>query len=131
MRITVLAPGGSADAVSLEEFGDVAVVGLEGAEVTLPVRAPNARSQRIAAALSRTFPTRALLRVLPWEPSTWFARAIAADPRARAALTEADVVVAADPDAVYAAWRIARPSARVRSVVFGFPAARAACEDLS
>ncbi|MFD1492962.1 hypothetical protein ACFSAT_09575 [Microbacterium wangchenii] len=76
-------------------------------------------------------PGRILIRLTPLDAGATFWRATRSTPAARGAIRTADVLVAAERDAGYAAWRWARAARRAGRdlpTVYGYPAARAAVE---
>lgn len=141
MRIVVLAPsGGFAGSVlpGLPSDAVVSVVALpgttnEGAEV-VQVSLPAGVGERITRVAARSVPGRVLLRLTPLDPGVRYWRSAMKSERARALLARADIVIASERDAGYAAWRWTRAMRRTRPervAVFGYPAGRAAIERIA
>lgn len=122
LRIVVLAPHGSPIADRIREEQAATVIGFAGSGPSVEVRRPGALAQRVKHALGQSFPARLVTRVIGVDESTAFARSVARTPAARAFLDDADVVVAADEDAVFASWQSLRRGPR-KTVVFGEAAA--------
>ncbi|MGN6723793.1 MAG: hypothetical protein ACTHJM_14385 [Marmoricola sp.] len=141
MEILVVAPHGSVDVAALGtlpegarltavswqgegESSGVEVVGVPPR--TGPMASLRARLLRIAAA---NLILRSLLRLSGFDEGRWFWTAAAKTAAAAQAAQAADVIIAADRDAVYTAWRwghAARRAGRATAAVHGYPAGRAA-----
>ncbi len=122
--IVVLAPHGSPIADRLRAERDAVVVGYDGSGATLGVPRFGRLSATVRRLLGSSFPGRLLSRLLGVDESTRFAAAVARTPAVVAALSDTALIVAADEDAVLAAWRAGRR--RTASVVFGHAAAEEA-----
>lgn len=122
MKTIVLAPRGMQDADSLKAGAEVTVIGWDGADVH--VEGPARWSLAARRILGDGFLARIPLRLIGADAGTQFARRVRADAVAWRALSEAELIVAADEDAVLAAWRAGRASPRSARTVFGAAAAR-------
>ncbi|MBN8205698.1 hypothetical protein JF550_06970 [Microbacterium esteraromaticum] len=141
MKIVILAPGGGYDASALPMIptdSQVSVLGFESSPevvgTVVPLQRPGGWRAKLTAAAARTMLGRVLLRLTPLDPGVVYWRATQASDVARKAIRDADLLVASERDAAYAAWRWHRAHAKVgRQVgsVFGYPAARAAIERAS
>jgi len=140
MHIVVLAPGAGYDQSSLgslPETARVTVVAWEGKRPdvdTVSLHRPGGLAARVSKAAAKTMPGRVLVRLTPLDPGATFFRATRASAAAREAIRSADVLVAAERDAAYAAWRWAKAAARAEatlSAVYGYPAGRAAVEQVA
>jgi len=136
MNIVVLAPSGRHSAEVLP--------GLTAADRVTVVcwqssRAPQAgdewmklpqspRSERLVAVLSRTLVGRMLVRLLPLDSGVRFWRASAATAEVARRISEADMIIAAERDGGFAAWKWLQHAERAGSMpvaVRGYAAARA------
>ncbi|GAA1777117.1 hypothetical protein [Agromyces lapidis] len=135
MDIVVLAPSGrySADALpGLAETDRVTVVSWVGApaveaDEVLELR-QSPRSARVVAVLSRSLAGRMLVRVLPLDGGARFWRASVAAGEVARRIGEADLIIAAERDGGFAAWKWMRNTSRTGAppaVVRGYAAARA------
>ncbi|MCK2036324.1 hypothetical protein KZC51_09255 [Microbacterium sp. SSW1-49] len=127
MKVVVLAPRGATAVDAIRATGDVETIGWAPSGSDVVVRRPAPWAAGLQRRLGSGIPVRILLRFLGADDATQFARAVASDPSAQRVLASADLVVAAEEDATYAAWRAARSSSRPRAV-YGFAAARAILE---
>lgn len=140
MNIAIFAPSSEYDPANLPNLpADARVAVITWAEqvaegvdrVRLP--RPTGLLDGLRRGVSRTMPGRVLARLTPLDAGVTFWRATTRSPAARQAIRDADLIVAVERDAAYAAWRWNR-SARGRKAlpaVFGYPAARAQIERLS
>ena len=141
MHIVVLAPSAGFDEGSLPGLPDGARVTLIAGEQAVESHAETVvlprqggLAARLRALASRSMPGRVLIRLTPLDAGATFWRATRSAPSARATIRTADVLVAAERDAAYAAWRwarAARQAGRDLPTVYGYPAARAAVERLA
>jgi len=131
MKIVVLSPSGrniSASVRTLPPDAQISVV--TSAAVAhdefeiVRLAPPSAPLRAVDAWLLRTPVGRAMRRLSPVDPGSVFERSTRSSSAAAAALVGADLIVAAERDAVYAAWRWARRTSA--QAVVGFPAARMA-----
>lgn len=97
---------------------------------TIAVGRPGRVTRGLERAMLGTAAGRALRRLTPLDPGSWFWRATRRTDEARRAIGSARVVVAVERDAMYAAWRWARRRGEGAAVVYGVPAARAALRAL-
>lgn len=135
MQILVFAPSGRHSPDALPELADadrVTVVcwetpDAEGRDDRVTLRqAPWAA--RLVAALSRSLAGRMLVRVLPLDSGARFWRASVGVPEVRRRVGEADLIIAAERDGGFAAWKWLQHAERAGSkpvVVRGYAAARA------
>jgi len=138
VRIVILSPSTVFDdsLASDAEAGVAATVvgwasGPGGADIELP--RPTGPLRRLASRVSASAIGRELVDVTPLAPSRAYWRAMRDDPAVAAAVEQADVIVATERDAAYAAWRWhdrLRRKGRHVAAVYGVPAARAAIERL-
>jgi G:T-mismatch repair DNA endonuclease (very short patch repair protein) len=135
MHIVVLAPSGqySADALpALTQADQVTVVCWESRRPTdaadwVTVR-ESARSAWMVSMLSRSLAGRMVVRALPLDTGVRFWRASSMVPRVAQTVGEADMIIAAERDAGFAAWKWLQHSLRAGSApmaVRGYAAARA------
>lgn len=123
MKTVVLAPRGTQDADALSKAGaDVTVIGWDDADIH--VAGPARWAVAVQGILGGGFPARIPLRLLGADSATQFARRVRADAAAWRALSEAELIVAADEDAVLAAWKAGRASPRSARTVYGAAAGR-------
>ncbi|MGV9769738.1 glycosyltransferase [Microbacterium sp. NPDC003461] len=117
METVLLKPSGVVDAAALAGLADAGTLRLvcwEGAPTagieTLHV--PRRRSPqvivRLLAVMESTPIGRMLVRLTPWDPGATFWRAIARDRAVHAVAAGADMIVAGERDAIFAAWRLRR-----------------------
>lgn len=78
---------------------------------------------KLVNALWRSAAGRTLVRISPFDQSRRFWRAVRRQPRAFDVVRDADVIVAADRDAIWAAWHLARAT-RGPAAVYGVTAAK-------
>jgi hypothetical protein len=134
MNIVVLAPSGRHSAEDLPGLTDedsVTVVCWSGPAVPetdgwVTLRQSH-RSARLVAALSRTLPGRMLVRVLPLDGGVRFWRASASAAEVERRIGDADMIIAAERDAGFAAWKWLQRGERGGSTtvaVRGYAAAR-------
>lgn len=126
--VVVLAPHGSAIADRLRSEHSATVIGWSGSGATIEIPRRGHLALWMWGALGSSFPGRLVARVLGVDESARFAAATRRDAAAMAALTCAHLVVAADEDAILAAWRSGRRG-RGRTVVYGSAAADQAIAD--
>ncbi|MDF2559698.1 MAG: glycosyltransferase [Microbacterium sp.] len=123
--VVVVAPHGSPIADGLRVEHSAVVVGYVGSGASVEVPVPGARSRWFRDSLGDSFLGRLFSRLVGVDDSSRFAAAVRRTPTAEALLDRADLIVAADEDAVLASWRAARRGA-AKSVVLGHAAAAAA-----
>lgn len=121
-------PGTVAGLGDLTAEHDVTVVGPSGSDVDLtlhPAGVPAALRPLVAAAW-RSPAGRNAVRISPFDRSRLLWRAARRDDALRALVAEADVVVAADRDAVFTVWKMTRRRSFGNrwAAVFGTTAAR-------
>lgn len=121
-QIVVVAPHGSPIADRLRTEHHATVIGYAGSGASLPVRLSGTGARRVRGVLGGSFPGRLLSRLVGVDESSRFAAAVRRTPAAEAVLNQAALIVAADEDAVLAAWRAGRRGAK-KAVVFGHAAA--------
>lgn len=121
-RIVVLAPHGSPIADRMRADESATVIGFTGSGADVEVPHSGGLSRRVRRAFGGSFPARLVTRILGVDEATSFARAVRRTPSAAIVLESAEVVVAADEDAAYAAWR-SRDRRSAKAVVFGHAAA--------
>lgn len=63
---------------------------------------------RISQALRTSAPARMILRISPLDPGARFWRSVRRDPRVQRLIAGADLLIAADRDANFACWQLAR-----------------------
>ncbi len=141
MRIVIFAPAGGYDSGSLAGMADadeVTVIAWSGASSAdarlISLADPQTIGSKIDRAAQRTMPGRMLLRLTPRDPGVRFWNATRTSDDARAAIRDADVLIASERDGAYAAWKWARSAARAGHTlpsVFGYPAGRAAIERIA
>ena len=135
MQILILAPSGrhSPDALpALADTDRVTVVcwhtpDAEGRDDRVTLR-QSPSSARLVAALSRSLAGRMLVRVLPLDNGARFWRASVRVPEVRRRVVEADLIIAAERDGGFAAWKWLQHAERAGSTpvaVRGYAAARA------
>ncbi|WP_336645105.1 glycosyltransferase [Microbacterium sp. USHLN186] len=122
--VVVLSPAASATAATFRDEAAGCMIGWEGTAADILIARPAPWVEGIRHRLEASFPTRAVLRLFGIDGATQFARRVTADAAARHAIDTATLIVAAEEDAVLAAWRGARRSPRSPRAVFGLPAAR-------
>ncbi len=89
-------------------------------------RAPGKARRRLMSVLAKTAVGRNALRLSPLDGGRRMWRAIRRDPLATAALANADLIVAAERDAILSVWTAVRSVARPEcAAVYGMPAGRA------
>ncbi|KRB36274.1 hypothetical protein [Microbacterium sp. Root180] len=131
--VVILAPGGEISDAALSslkaEGADVAVItvapppALGVRSVGVPPPSPAVR--RIDGWMRRTAVGRAVRRLTPVDPGSRFWRATRRSREAAELLSSAQIVVAVERDAFYAAWRSARRGGAGVQVVSGVSAATA------
>jgi len=143
MDILVVAPHGNLDPSALGELTGAArltaVCWDSQAPTTttmtvlaVPARngvAARLRERFLSSPASRNPIARSALRLTSFDEGRWFWLAASHADAVSASARTARVIVAADRDAVYAAWRWAREARRAGhdvAAVYGYPAARAA-----
>lgn len=138
MNLVILAPSSGYDPSNLPDLpkdARVTVVGWDGTgEGRIGLRQSNGVAKRVRLLASRTMPGRVLVRLTPLDSGATFWRATRRSKNARRVIRSADVLVAAERDAGYAAWRWTQAARRAGDelpTVFGYPAARAVIERLS
>lgn len=95
-------------------------------EGTVRLTRPSGLGARLAARCARSFVARELVRLTPADPAVALWKATCATVPVQALMADADLIVAAERDASYAAWRWNRLLARRGrdvAAVYGFPAA--------
>lgn len=131
MKIVVLSPAGVFDRASLPGQHESSIELIAWSENdlarTIVLTRPTGLARRFADRVSRHIVGRILVRLTPLDPSVAFWKATRRDPRASAAVLAADLVIAPERDACFAAWkwnREARRGNRAPRSVFGFAAGR-------
>ncbi|WEK62702.1 MAG: hypothetical protein P0Y60_08255 [Candidatus Microbacterium colombiense] len=114
----------------ISDAADVQTVGWADSGAHVSVRRPSSWAAAAQRRIGSGIPARIVLRLLGADNATQFARAISSNRDALRVLATADLVVAAEEDAAFAAWRAARPAQAPRSV-YGTAAALAAVDALS
>lgn len=109
--ITVIMPASTDDAALRFEHAGLSVLSLEAL--------PDSRFER---AMSRSVFGRTFVRITPADRGARLARLVRRSPQAREALAGAEVMVAADRDAILTVWNAARHSTRNPTAVVGVPA---------
>ena len=100
---------------------DFADTGVESAAVGVP---SSGAETRIVRSLSGSPIGRNLLRLLPWDGGRRLRRAVKSDPRARALLAAADIIVVTERDGILTGWHAGRHwAAPATEVVYGAAAA--------
>ncbi|MDQ0725930.1 hypothetical protein [Microbacterium sp. W4I20] len=122
MRVVILAPRATQDTESLRADAAATVIGWDEADIR--VQAPARWTSAVRRVLGGGFVARIPLRLLGADAGTQFARRVRADAAAQRALSAAELIVAADEDAVFAAWKAGRASQRPARIVYGSAAAR-------
>ncbi|WP_203137756.1 hypothetical protein [Microbacterium sp. JZ31] len=130
-RVVLLAPRGVTDEATVAGLGDarrlrlVCWAGAPTAGLTaVQLPRPSKRVWRLHAALGRGPLGRTLVRLTPADTGALFWRAASRHAEVEAAVHGADLVVAGERDAVYAAWRMLNDRSRgVRGAVNGIAAA--------
>lgn len=139
MNIVVVAPHGVLDLSGLGPLPDTAEVCVVGWADAARTDAPTVAVERpdgvqgrargsVVRRASGSVVGRTLLRLSTWDEGVWFWRAATAAADVRSAVGRADLLVAAERDGVYCAWRWARSARRADrcvAAVLGFPAGRA------
>lgn len=140
MNIVILAPSSEYDPASLPALpasARVAVISWipSASEQVTSVRVarPSGAFDALRRVASGSLPGRVLARLTPLDGGATFWRATRRSAPARTVIRSADLLVAVERDAAYAAWRWGRAARRhkVLPTVFGYPAARAQIERLS
>lgn len=140
MNIVIFAPSSEYDPTNLPALpadAHVAVIAWDGkvpeGVTGIPLPRPTGVSESLRRTMSGSLPGRVLSRLTPLDPGTTFWRYVRRSAAAGKALREADLVVAVERDAAYAAWKWSRSARRGKALptVFGYPAARAQIERLS
>lgn len=133
MKVVVFSPHAAHDPAALPPGHDVSAVSWQDAGRPDDIGLPKPEHGRLVAeVLRRTAWGRAALTLTFLDRGAVFHRATARDARVFDAVRHADLIVATDRDACYAAWkwqrRARRHGRRIRAAL-GYPAARALIEE--
>lgn len=120
--VVILSPHATQAARDLRDECAGILIGWAGTPADLTVDRPSRWAARAQDLLDGTFPTRIILRLLGADAATQFARRIRGT-SSETALRRASLIIAAEEDAVFAAWRAQRAGAAGVRVVHGLAAA--------